>query len=274
MPRSPPWGLPLHVKQLEKLPRCPWEWWDCRPEKMNVRYLDFKSKKTQDGTWLFKTNKTLHVWCLPWHQQLYSCTIFHGIEGLQAMLRLGQHEKTIWALLGTPYLEDVPCIYSALAELMGMWSWENTWYMSSQTGAWKFCRLCDAIKHGCRCSFFQQRISWKCWMADKLTRFEETNRSHLDSGHPASGCGVLLCLLGIVTCPLQTVKDPKVQHLSSSSQVLWHAPQKLILQNAIVKLDVRWGYNLWQWNLHKKIVGRHEWWQIVAIKPMWITGPW
>jgi hypothetical protein len=93
MLRSPPWGLPLHVKQLEKLPRCPWEWWDCRPEKMNVRYLDFKPKKTQDGTWLLKTNKTLHGWCLPWHQQLYTCTIFHGIEGLQAMLRLGNMRR-------------------------------------------------------------------------------------------------------------------------------------------------------------------------------------
>jgi hypothetical protein len=90
---SPPWNLPLHVKQLEKLPRCPWEWWDCRPEKMNVRYLDFKPKKTQDGTWLLKTNKTLHGWCLPWHQQLYNCTIFHGIEGLQAMLRLGNMRR-------------------------------------------------------------------------------------------------------------------------------------------------------------------------------------
>ncbi len=29
---SPPWRLQLHVKQLEKLPRCPWEWWDCRRE--------------------------------------------------------------------------------------------------------------------------------------------------------------------------------------------------------------------------------------------------
>jgi hypothetical protein len=119
---------------------------------------------------------------------------------LASYVKAGQHEKTIWALLGMPYLEDVPCIYSALAELTGMWSWENTCYKSSQTGAWKFCRLCDAIKHGCRCSCFQQRISWKFWMADKVTRFEETNRSHLDSGHPASGCGVLLCLLGIVTC--------------------------------------------------------------------------
>jgi hypothetical protein len=57
------------------------------------RYLDFKPKKTQDGTWLLKTNKTLHGWCLPWHQQLYNCTIFHGIEGLQAMLRLGNMRR-------------------------------------------------------------------------------------------------------------------------------------------------------------------------------------
>ncbi len=90
---SPPWGLPLHVKQLEKLPSCPWEWWDCRPEKMNVRYLDFKPKKTKDGNWVLKTNKTLHGWCLPWHQHLYNCTIFHGIEGLQAMLRLGNMRR-------------------------------------------------------------------------------------------------------------------------------------------------------------------------------------
>jgi hypothetical protein len=95
MLRSPPWGLPLHVKQLEKLPRCPWEWWDCRPEKMNVRYLDFKPKKTQDGTWLLKTNKN-PPWLVsamaPAAVQLHN---FSWNRRLASYFKAGQHEKTI-----------------------------------------------------------------------------------------------------------------------------------------------------------------------------------
>ncbi|KAH8913174.1 hypothetical protein BDL97_U03100 [Sphagnum fallax] len=30
----------------------PSQWWDCRPEKVNTRYPDFKHKKTQDALWL------------------------------------------------------------------------------------------------------------------------------------------------------------------------------------------------------------------------------
>ncbi|KAH9532480.1 hypothetical protein CY35_19G097600 [Sphagnum magellanicum] len=30
----------------------PSQWWDCRPEKVNARYPDFKHKKTQDALWL------------------------------------------------------------------------------------------------------------------------------------------------------------------------------------------------------------------------------
>jgi pentatricopeptide repeat protein len=30
----------------------PSQWWDCRPEKVNARYPDFKHKKTQDALWI------------------------------------------------------------------------------------------------------------------------------------------------------------------------------------------------------------------------------
>jgi hypothetical protein len=30
----------------------PSQWWDCRPEKVNVRYPDFKHKKAQGALWL------------------------------------------------------------------------------------------------------------------------------------------------------------------------------------------------------------------------------
>jgi hypothetical protein len=59
----------------------PSQWCDCRPEKVNTWYADFKHKKTQDMTWL--GDQWVSLWVGP--KLAAMATAFHGIERLENM---------------------------------------------------------------------------------------------------------------------------------------------------------------------------------------------
>ncbi|KAH8930887.1 hypothetical protein BDL97_20G005200 [Sphagnum fallax] len=75
----------------------PSQWWDCRPEKVNSNYPDFKHKHTQDGLWLVDRRNptwvraqlaamapgTVQLDMLSWNRRL------------ARYVKAGQHEKTI-----------------------------------------------------------------------------------------------------------------------------------------------------------------------------------
>ncbi|KAH9542352.1 hypothetical protein CY35_13G000700 [Sphagnum magellanicum] len=75
----------------------PSQWWDCRPEKVNSNYPDFKHKHTQDALWL--VNRQNPTWVraqlaamAPGTVQL---NIFSWNKRLERYVKAGQHEKTI-----------------------------------------------------------------------------------------------------------------------------------------------------------------------------------
>ncbi|KAH8939546.1 hypothetical protein BDL97_15G042500 [Sphagnum fallax] len=75
----------------------PSQWWDCRPEKVNSNYPDFKHKHTQDALWLVHRKNptwvraqlaamapgTVQLDMFPWNRRL------------ARYVKAGQHEKTI-----------------------------------------------------------------------------------------------------------------------------------------------------------------------------------
>ncbi|CAM6002934.1 unnamed protein product [Sphagnum balticum] len=75
----------------------PSQWWDCRPEKVNSNYPDFKHKHTQDALWLVHRKKPTWVRAqlaamAPGTVQL---DMFSWNRRLARYVKAGQHEKTI-----------------------------------------------------------------------------------------------------------------------------------------------------------------------------------
>jgi pentatricopeptide repeat protein len=75
----------------------PSQWWDCRPEKVNVRYPDFKHKKAQGALWLGDGQNP------PWVGEKLAALppgtvewdMFSWNRRLSRYVKAGQHETTI-----------------------------------------------------------------------------------------------------------------------------------------------------------------------------------
>jgi pentatricopeptide repeat protein len=75
----------------------PSQWWDCRPEKVNVRYPDFKHKKAQGALWLGDGQNP------PWVGEKLGALppgtvewdMFSWDRRLSRYVKAGQHETTI-----------------------------------------------------------------------------------------------------------------------------------------------------------------------------------
>ncbi|CAM6003174.1 unnamed protein product [Sphagnum balticum] len=75
----------------------PSQWWDCRPEKVNARYPDFKHKKTQDALWLGGRRNPPWVAAgvaamAPGTVQMHS---FSWNRRLAKYVKTGEYEKTM-----------------------------------------------------------------------------------------------------------------------------------------------------------------------------------
>ncbi|CAK9227526.1 unnamed protein product [Sphagnum troendelagicum] len=75
----------------------PSQWWDCRPEKVNSNYPDFKHKHTQDGLWL--VDRRNPTWVRAQLAAMAPGTVqldmFSWNRRLARYVKAGQHEKTI-----------------------------------------------------------------------------------------------------------------------------------------------------------------------------------
>ncbi len=75
----------------------PSQWWDCRPEKVNSNYPDFKHKHTQDALWL--VHRKNPTWVRAQLAAMAPGTVqldmFSWNRRLARYVKAGQHEKTI-----------------------------------------------------------------------------------------------------------------------------------------------------------------------------------
>ncbi|CAK9238066.1 unnamed protein product [Sphagnum troendelagicum] len=75
----------------------PSQWWDCRPEKVNSNYPDFKHKHTQDALWL--VHRKTPTWARAQLAAMAPGTVqldmFSWNRRLARYVKAGQYEKTI-----------------------------------------------------------------------------------------------------------------------------------------------------------------------------------